>query len=140
MSKNSAAIALFASVALSSNLALAGEAAVDHSAHHAASSSAASSPAQAVQPPTSSQAADDQMKAMHAMHEKMMAAKTPQERQALMKEHMKLMNAGMSMMEKMSGDSKDMPMRMDMMTMMMQMMMDGDSMMSGPSPKDDAKK
>lgn len=54
------------------------------------------------------------------MHEKMMAAKTPAERQALMADHMKMMQAGMSMM----GQSKDIEQRMDMMQSMMQMMMD----------------
>ena len=37
------------------------------------------------------------------MHEKMMNAKTPQERSKLMAEHMKAMQNGMSMMEGMSG-------------------------------------
>lgn len=36
-------------------------------------------------------AMDQQMKAMQAMHEKMVAAKTPEARQALMAEHMALM-------------------------------------------------
>lgn len=44
---------------------------------------------------------DPHMKAMQAMHEKMMAAKTPEARQALMAEHMKLMQDGMAMMESM---------------------------------------
>ena len=42
-----------------------------------------------------------QMKAMHDMHDKMMAAKTPEERNALMAEHMKVMQEGMSMMNRM---------------------------------------
>ncbi|HUG24492.1 hypothetical protein [Piscinibacter sp.] len=41
---------------------------------------------------------DSQMKAMHAMHEKMSSARTPAERNALMAEHHKLMQEGMSMM------------------------------------------
>lgn len=44
---------------------------------------------------------DEHMKSMQAMHEKMMAAKTPEERQALMDEHMKLMQDGMGMMQQM---------------------------------------
>ena len=40
---------------------------------------------------------------MRAMHEKMAAAKTPQERQALMAEHMKTMQDGMRMMKSMHG-------------------------------------
>lgn len=98
---------------------------------------------------------DGQMKTMREMHEKMMAAKTPEERKALMGEHMKAMQDGMTMMGKMgstgamsgmgdmkgmggtgAGTKKDgMPMdmmahhemmekRMEMMTTMMQMMMD----------------
>lgn len=86
------------------------------------------------------------MQKMQAMHEKMMAAKTPEQRQALMSEHMKLMREGMAMMKGMRGgmgmgnDGKGtagmknggsmedrhrmMEKRMDMMEGMMQMMMD----------------
>ena len=87
------------------------------------------------------------MKAMQEMHQKMMGAKTPEERQALMAEHMKAMQGGMAMMKEMHGmpgmgapggmagmagmgDGKGMPMDMakrhQMMTdhmAMMQMMM-----------------
>ncbi|MCL4746656.1 MAG: hypothetical protein KJZ83_14790 [Burkholderiaceae bacterium] len=87
----------------------------------------------------------DQMKAMQEMHDKMMAAKTPEERNALMAEQMKLMQNGMNMMGGMGGmggiggmgpggaSSKPgdmgarqgmMEQRMDMMQSMMQMMMD----------------
>ena len=41
---------------------------------------------------------DPQMKAMREMHEKMMAAKTPEARNALMAEHMKVMQDSMAMM------------------------------------------
>ena len=79
---------------------------------------------------------DTQMKAMREMHDKMMAAKTPEERNALMAEHMKTMQEGMTMMNGMSpggmgGMKGDMPARhqmmekrMEMMQSMMQMMMD----------------
>ena len=86
---------------------------------------------------------DTQMKAMHEMHDKMMAAKTPAEREALMAEHMKIMQDGMTMMNGMSpggmggtgamkGDMKGdmaarhhtMEARMEMMQATMQMMMD----------------
>ena len=79
---------------------------------------------------------DTQMKAMGAMHDKMMAAKTPEERNALMAEHMKTMQDGMAMMNGMSpggmgamkGDmatrQQMMEKRMEMMQSMMQMMMD----------------
>lgn len=86
------------------------------------------------------------MKNMQAMRDKMMNAKTPAERQALMDEHMKTMHEGMAMMKGMRGmkgmgnmqgmsGMKDMPMkdmakhhqmmemRMDMMQTMMEMMM-----------------
>ncbi len=78
----------------------------------------------------------DQMKAMQAMHDKMMAAKTTEERNALMAEHMKVMQSGMGMMGRMGpgamggkpGDMSArqgmMEQRMDMMQSMMQMMMD----------------
>ena len=78
-------------------------------------------------------AMDTQMKTMQAMHDKMMAAKTPEERNALMAEHMKTMQDGMKTMEGMSGmdGMKDMPAhhqmmekRMEMMQTMMKMMMD----------------
>ena len=46
---------------------------------------------------------DAQMKTMQAMHDKMMSAKTPEERSKLMAEHMKTMQDGMAMMDGMSG-------------------------------------
>jgi hypothetical protein len=87
-------------------------------------------------------AMDSRMKAMGEMHEKMMNAKTPEEKKALMAEHMKTMQDGMAMMGMMSGTGmagmqgkKPMPRnmkerqqmmekRMEMMESMMQMMMD----------------
>lgn len=47
---------------------------------------------------------DIQMKSMQEMNEKMMSAKTPKERNALMADHMVAMQLGMSMM---SGAGKD---------------------------------
>ena len=76
------------------------------------------------------------MKAMQEMQQKMMAAKTPAERQALMADHMKAMQDGMAMMKEMQGmqgmsEGKGMPADMakrhQMMTdhmAMMQMTMD----------------
>lgn len=91
----------------------------------------------------------DQMKAMQQMHDQMMAAKTPKERNALMAEHMKVMQSGMNMMGGMGGgmgagaaNGKPADMaarqgmleqRMDMMQSMMQMMMD--RMPSTPAAK-----
>jgi hypothetical protein len=97
-------------------------------------------------------AMDPRMKVMHEMHQKMLNAKTPEERQALMADHMKAMQGGMAMMKDMSGmgamgakpamagmgamsGGKGMPhdmamhhrtmaQRMDMMQMMMEMMID----------------
>jgi hypothetical protein len=79
----------------------------------------------------------NQMKAMQDMHEKMMAAKTPEDRSALMAEHMKTMQDGMDMMKGMGGmaGTKSPPtdmtqrqtvmeQRMDMMQIMMEMMVD----------------
>ena len=65
-----------------------------------------------------------------------MAAKTPEERAALMQEHMKAMQDGMAMMGQMrASTAADMAMdhdmmyrRMDMMETMMQMMMDRQAM------------
>jgi hypothetical protein len=92
---------------------------------------------------------DAQMKTMRDMHQKMMGAKTPQERDKLMAEHMKSMKDGMAMMggksaagmgdmKGMQGMSGDMathhPMmgkRMEMMEMMMDMMGDQMSAMPG---------
>ena len=108
-----------------------------HQAHHPAG--AASAPVAKSMPRKAGPdmaRMDTQMKAMGAMHDKMMAAKTPEERNALMAEHMKTMQDGMAMMNGMSpggmGAMKgDMATRqqmvekhMEMMQSMMQMMMD----------------
>jgi len=123
----------------------------EHKAHHpAGSTSPASANMKAAAKPTGAgpMAAmakmDEHMKAMQAMHEKMLAAKTPAERQAHMDEHMKLMQDGMGMMQQMGAGmqgmggmqaGKSMPVnmaerqqmmekRMQMMESMMQMMLD----------------
>ncbi len=74
------------------------------------------------------------MRDMQAMHEKMMMAKTPEERAALMDEQMKTMQNAMAVMDMMKQDSAGRPMsaqthemmerRLDMMQMMMKSMMD----------------
>jgi hypothetical protein len=87
----------------------------------------------------------EHMKRMHEMHEKMMQASTPEERSALMSEHMKLMQDGMAMMggmgaggmrcqggkpgkgpmhDNMAAHHEMMEKRMEMMQSMMQMMLD----------------
>jgi hypothetical protein len=87
-------------------------------------------------------ALNSKIKTMQEMHEKMMNAKTPEERKALMAEHMKIMQDGMKTMSMMGGagmagmqGQKQMPgnmnehhqmmeKRMEMMETMMQMMID----------------
>ncbi|WP_427307842.1 hypothetical protein [Cupriavidus sp. H39] len=122
----------------------------DHAAHHPAdvSASAPSTPPTKAGPKAASKSSkaasapstaqmDAMMKSMQEVHDKMMAARTPEERQALMSEHMKTMQEGMSMMGQMHGGKGTMGpgggmgmgpdamnKRMDMMEMMMQMMMD----------------
>ena len=119
----------------------------EHEAHHPAAETA---------PKVDPAKLDQQMKTMQAMHQKMMAAKTPAERTALMKDHMKVMQDGMAMMGQMGAGTpmmgqkggatpmqgggmsampggspmqKDMMQRMDMMEMMMQMMVDREAAM-----------
>ena len=46
---------------------------------------------------------DEKMKTMLTMHDRMMKAKTPEERSKLMAEHMKAMQGGMGMMKGMAG-------------------------------------
>ncbi len=143
----------------SATLSTATWAAIDgqHDSHHPA----AKTPGQVAQAQTSPPAMGmgmragsaphghaDQMKSMQQMHDKMMAAKTPEERNALMAEQMKLMQSGMNMMGGMSGMGSGaaagkpadmaarqgmMEQRMDMMQSMMQMMMDRSP--SGPATK-----
>jgi hypothetical protein len=130
----------------------------EHTQHHAPEPAKKALTAPAAKSPSMPQetmgAMDGKIKAMREMHEKMMAAKTPEERKALMTDHMKTMQDGMSMMEKMDamggmpqmgdmkgsgkgpdamkggmsmemmGAHKAMQKRMEMMTAMMRMMMD----------------
>ena len=130
--------------------------AADHAQHHPTLVAQAQTPpakpegAMAPRPGTrmpmpASAAMDERIKEMQAMHEKMANAKTQDERNALMAEHMKTMQAGMAMMNQMGsmgmgggagmhggkampGNMADryqmMEKRMDMMQSMMQMMMD----------------
>ena len=67
---------------------------------------AAASPATGMAPMAmgsagSTMAMDSRMKAMQEMHQKMMNASTPAERQGLMADHMKAMQGGMAMMKEM---------------------------------------
>ena len=121
--------------------------------HHPAAASAAVANTRVPAPKTNSVSAnassdiarmDMQLKAMREMHDRMMSAKTPSERSAMMDGQMKIMQDGMSMMDGMSasgmaGTNRDMKggmngdmaahhqkmeKRMQMMQAMMQMMMD----------------
>jgi hypothetical protein len=104
---------------------------------------------------------DEHMKKMQALHEKMMSAVTPEERQKAMDEARKEMQDGMAMMKPMmqaggmmgggmmaqKGKPADadaqmqmMGKRMDMMQMMMQMMMDQQGMIGPPKAGDAAPK
>jgi len=90
----------------------------DHEAHHpAGAASAPKSKAPSAKPPATKASAakssaavkqnvermDKQMMMMGEMHQKMMGAKSAEERSALMGEHMKAMQDGMSMMNMMKG-------------------------------------
>lgn len=121
--------------ALALSMAASAQTAQDHAAHHPEAASTPQARAKPSPPKSAAPAAgqmDAQMKSMREMHDKMMAAKTPEERQALMAEHMKVMHDGMAMMGRMkdgkpggmSMNPEAMGKRMDMMEMMMQMMMD----------------
>lgn len=116
-----------------------------HQAHVLATEqSSVNQPASPVDPASAGKMAamDSKMKAMAEMHQKMMAAKTPEEKKILMAEHMAIMQEGMKMTgmtggEGMAGMQGKKPMpgamgqhhqmmekRMAMMESMMQMMMD----------------
>ena len=109
-----------------------------HKAHHPAgsASAAATKPMPGKTTPEMARMAN-QRKAMQEMHDKMMAAKSPEERSALMAEHMKTMHDGMGMMKGMGGMAGPksppttmierqtmMEQRMDMMQTLMEMMVD----------------
>lgn len=109
-----------------------------HNAHHPAgpASAAASKSMPDKTTPEMARMAN-QTRAMQEMHDRMMAAKTPEERNALMAEHMKTMQEGMGMMKGMGGMAGPkspptnmterqtmMEQRMDMMQTMMEMMVD----------------
>ena len=104
---------------------------------------------------------DEHMKKMQALHDKMMSASTPEERQKAMEEARKEMQDSMTMMQPMmqgggmmgggmmgqKGKPADsnaqmqmMGKRMDMMQMMMQMMMDQQGMMGQPKGSEPAPK
>ena len=95
----------FAFIAATFTLGLAGcaQTPVDREAHHPYASPAAGMPMDG--PGASMPRMDEQIKAMQAMHDKMMQAKTPEQRNALMAEHMNVMKDSMAMMGGMMGKS-----------------------------------
>ena len=122
---------------------------VDHAAHHPEVTAFAAAGPMSMGGANGSMAQmDERMLAMREMHEKMKRARTPDEKNALMAEQMKLMQDGMAMLGgmgpgstmgkggmdgmkdkvPMSGDmamhGQMMEKRMEMMQSMMQMMMD----------------
>lgn len=100
----------------------------DHAAHHPTGTASAAPAA-----PTPGHM-DTMMKSMQEMHDRMMAAKTPEERARLMQDHMALMGrmrggtGGMGMGGGMAMSPEMMGKRMDMMEMMMKMMIDREAM------------
>ncbi|MDD2845200.1 MAG: hypothetical protein PHT57_09625 [Rhodoferax sp.] len=101
-----------------------------HQAHVLATEQAAVAPAEPAAAANAPLAMDSKMKAMDDMHQKMMNAKSPEEKQVLMAEHMKSMQQGMQMkqdmkmMGKMGSHHQMMEKRMAMMETMMQLMME----------------
>jgi hypothetical protein len=106
---------------------------------------------------------DEHMNKMQSLHDRMMSATTPEERQKVMDEQRKEMQSGMGMMNQMQGGGmmggtgggmmgqkgkpadataqmQMMRKRMDMMQMMMQTMMDQQGMMASPKSLDAAPK
>jgi hypothetical protein len=130
---------LFALMASAVVSAAAAQTDADHAQHHPAGPNAA----KAAKPSASCMGKDQmslmekKMNAMQDMHAKMMAAQSPEEKQALMLEHQQLMQEGMCMMKMMKGMHDNKPIkgnmsdrqnmmekRMEMMENMMQLMMD----------------
>lgn len=145
--------ALVLALGLSSGWAAAQMSPQDHAAHHregSGSAPAAVTESASKPRPAAADQFEQQMQMMQDMHRRMQAATTPAERQALMSEHMKLMQAGAEMMSQMGragaggmgmGDKGmqgmggmmamhgAMERRMAMMEQMMQMMVDREAAM-----------
>lgn len=116
------------SAALAAGLAACAQAPVDHSAH----ATPAAAPAADGHDHAAMTRMDQHMQSMKAMRERLAAARSPEERQRLMAEHMKLMREGMSMMGGKGGHGMHggmghhamMEKRMAMMQSMMEAMLD----------------
>jgi hypothetical protein len=91
------------SLSLAGSLAAAQVNPQDHAAHHP--EGAASAPSASAPPAKPSAATpekfEQQMLMMQGMHKRMQSARTPAEKQALMAEHLKVMESGMEMMSQM---------------------------------------
>ncbi len=101
-------VALSIAVAAASFGAFA-QADAEHTQHHPAEptknvTKTAAAKSQAIARETKA-AMESKMKTMREMHDRLMAAKAPEERKALMADHMKAMQEGMSMMGTMGGTS-----------------------------------
>ncbi len=117
-------------------IAFAQNSAAEHAAHHPASAPPASVTASAPAAGNNMAKMDSHMQRMREMRDKMMAARSPDERRTMMAEHMRLMREGMSMMGGMTTKSApkapadmasrhaQMEKRNEMMQTMMEMMMD----------------
>lgn len=73
---------------------------VEHDTLHPVAAPAGNMPMPMGGPDAQMARMDEQIQAMQGMHDKMMAAKTPEARSALMAEHMKVMQDSMAMMGK----------------------------------------
>ena len=94
-------IRLISIAAVAATLGLAGcaQTRYGHMAHHPGAAAAATGQAMPMAGPGGPMARmDDHMTAMRAMHDRMSRARTPEERNALIAEHHKLMQDGMGMM------------------------------------------
>jgi hypothetical protein len=158
---------LLATLGIFAAMPLAAQTDADHASHHPDQPTTAAGQDVKGQVPGGTAAAgqrmpmmaqmDEHMKKMQTLHEKMIRAATPDERQKAMEEARKEMQDGMAMMKPMMqgggmmgggmigqkgnpGDAQSqmqmMGKRMDMMQMMMQMMLDQQGMMGPPKAGD----
>ena len=146
---------------LAAALLLSGNSSTAADEHHpstsegkAATAPSTRSPASSSQPGASMMQMDDHMTRMQALHDRMLNAASPEERQNVMQEARKEMQDSMAMMKPMmhggamagsgmmarkgkpaagNAQTQMLEKRMDMMQMMMQMMMDQQGMTMAPS-------
>ena len=150
--KKSVAIAISTALAFAAGTSLA----QDPKAPTASPSATATQPRASMTTSSPMGQMDEHMKSMQALHDRMLSATTPEERQRVMDEQRKEMQGSMGMMNQMmhggttpggmgtgmmgqrgmpadtGAQLQMMQKRMDVMQMMMQTMMDQQGMMSGP--------